>query len=72
MKIALKTCLPAPYDKPVMWAKADMLSVVSFDRLALPASRKDEKQRRIYEMYTLPDNDMERLMECVLCGLGLR
>lgn len=63
--------LPAPYNAPRMWVKADMLYAVSFDRLFLPVVGKDDSGKRMYDVRRVADEDLERIRGCVLNGLGL-
>jgi len=70
MRVELKPPLPEPYAEPVCWAKADMLYTVSFDRLQLPFSGKDEKGKRIYIIQSISDDELVALRQCVLAGLG--
>jgi len=71
LRITLQPPLPAPYDRPEMWAKADMLYTVSFKRLQLPFRGKDEHGNRLYDQRCLSPVLMKRLMKCVLAGLGV-
>lgn len=63
--------LPAPWDEGPNWAKADMVYSVSFSRVDLFRSSRDETGKRIYGTDTLPPEDFLRLRKAVLCGLGL-
>lgn len=63
--------LPAPYDSPTQWVKADMIYAVSFDRLFLPSAGKDSKGNRVKDFRTVSDKDFKEIQSCMLHGLGL-
>ena len=63
--------LPAPYDAPKMWVKADMVLSVAFHRLHLLELGKDTAGQRIYDVRVLPDDKMEEIRACVRHSLGL-
>lgn len=63
--------MPAPYDSPRMWVKADMICAVSFQRLALPFIGKDPQGKRIYDVRQIAGEDLRRVQVCVLNGMGL-
>ena len=71
LEINLDQPLPEPYTETKMWAKADMLCSVSFDRLSLPFIGKDDTGHRIYDQRKLPDAVVRELLGCTLTGLGL-
>lgn len=53
------------------WAKCDMISAVSFDRLEMIRRGKDLAGRRQYADLSLSPADLQAVRECVLVGLGL-
>jgi mRNA interferase MazF len=63
--------LPRPYREPRMWAKCDMLSTISFNRLALPFSGKDSFGKRIYDIRVINALEMKMVRECILHALNL-
>lgn len=62
--------MPAPYNKPQMWVKADMVCAVSFGRLSLPFIGKDQQGKRVYDIRHLSEDDLRRVQVCVLNGMG--
>lgn len=54
-----------------MWAKADMICAVSFDRLQLPFLGKDDNGNRLYVQRHIEAEVLNQLLGCVLTGLGL-
>jgi uncharacterized protein YifN (PemK superfamily) len=63
--------LPAPFDSPRMWVKADMLATVSFARLDLPRTQRDHEGKRRYLTVSLQPDQQRRVYASVLCALGL-
>lgn len=63
--------MPAPYDSPRMWVKADMVCAVAFSRLSLPFDGKDAQGQRIYVVRHVEEEDLKMVRQCVLHGLGL-
>lgn len=70
-ELAFVPPLPGPFDSASMWVKADMLYTVSFDRLHLIATGRDQHGRRKYLTRKISDADMEAVRKCVLNGIGL-
>lgn len=70
MEITLDPPLPAPYDKPTMWLKGDIVLTVAFHRLRLLFDKWDGGQR-VYDVRVLDADTFERVKECVRAGLGL-
>jgi uncharacterized protein YifN (PemK superfamily) len=62
--------LPTPYDQTIVWAKCDMIATVSFSRLDLFRTGRDQTGRRKYLHPKLSDDDFERVKADVLWGLG--
>jgi mRNA interferase MazF len=71
VRIELKQSLPPPYDHPVMWAKCDMIATVSFERIDLFRTRRDQTGKRQYLMPRLGSEDLQRVQRGILFGLGL-
>jgi uncharacterized protein YifN (PemK superfamily) len=63
--------LPHPFSYRIAWAKCDMLATVSFDRLDLFRTARDQYGKRKYVQPLLPDKDLYRLREGVLFALGM-
>ena len=63
--------LPAPYDSPVMWVKADMVLSVAFHRLKLLDRGKDGAGQRIYDVRVISADQLEAVRKCVRHSLGL-
>lgn len=63
--------LPAPFDAPEMWAKADMLATVGFGRLDLFRTGRDQTGKRKYLHPKLPPDDLRRVRASILHALGL-
>jgi len=68
-RLELDHPLPAPFDRPVMWAKCDMFSVLSRDRLDRFKAGRGEK--RIYVAGKVTADQLKALRAAMLCGLGL-
>lgn len=62
---------PAPFDAGTMWVKGDMVYAAGFHRLDLIRSGKDYHGKRQYRTEVLPPNNMRRIEQCVLHGMGL-
>jgi len=63
--------LPEPWDAEVMWVKADMLATVSFERLNLIRTGRDQHGKRKYVQKQLPKEHIAAIKIAVLCGLGM-
>jgi len=63
--------LPAPFDAPVFWAKADMLATVCFERLDLFRLPRAGQPKRRYIKPSLSPEDLAKIRACVLCALGI-
>lgn len=70
-KLCLDEPLPDPYDAPIQWVKADMVYTVSFARLSLPFSGKDPSGKRIYVERIIEAEDLRKIQQCILHGIGL-
>jgi len=71
-RIALAEPLPPPFEQSVWWAKADMLATVSFERLDLFRTARDQETgRRRYLHPKLAADDFKRVQDSVMHALGL-
>jgi len=71
-RIALVEPLPPPFEQSVWWAKADMLATVSFERLDLFRTARDQETgRRRYLHPKLTADDFKRVQDSVMHALGL-
>ena len=70
-KITLKDALPDPYPCSVFWAKADMLATVSFQRLDLFRTARDQTGKRKYLHPKFGNADFLLVQKAMLYGLGL-
>lgn len=68
-RIEFENPLPQPFDSNVMWAKADMVSSVSFDRL--DRFKYHAGGQRQYKSGMLSPEQLREIKVAVLCGLGL-
>lgn len=71
-KLCTEPVLPAPYDSKYHWVKGNMLYTVSFSRLYLFTNGKDENGKRIYDARVPEKDDMIKVHQCILHGLGLQ
>lgn len=72
VKIELEEPLPAPFDSPVAWVKCDLVATVSFERLDMFRTGRDQEGKRKYLTRKLPEDDFERVKEGILRGLGFK
>lgn len=70
MEIAFDPVLPAPYNSPKMWVKADIVLTVAFHRLRLLFSGWEGGQR-VYDVRVIAPEVLEQVRGCVRAGLGL-
>ncbi|MGO4572067.1 type II toxin-antitoxin system PemK/MazF family toxin [Microvirga sp. 2TAF3] len=70
-RIELPQALPEPFSQTVWWAKADMLATVSFDRLDLFRTERDQTGRRKYLQPKVSAANLEEIREAILFSLGL-
>ena len=71
-KIELLQALPAPFDSLVMWAKCDMITSVSLDRLdRFRGSRTSGGGGRTWVTGSLSSAQLRDVRAAILCGLGL-
>lgn len=63
--------LPGCFTEIECWAKCDMVTHASFDRLELFYNGKDENGKRKYQLTKISDEDLEAIRVCVgraICG----
>ena len=70
-KVELDPPLPFPYDRPVMWAKCDMVLTVAFHRLRLLHDSRNPTGERQYDIRVLSVDHMEAIRAGVRAALGL-
>lgn len=70
-EVELEQPLPAPFDSPKMWAKCDMYSVVSLDRLdRFKEPRARYGGARKWTSRKLSKEQLEAVRQALLRGLG--
>ena len=70
-KLVVNPPLPAPYDEPSHWIKADMIYTVGFHRLFVPQLKKAPDGERQYDLRLISEDDLLHIRACVLRGIGL-
>lgn len=70
-QITLNPPLPEPWGDTPRWVKGDMVCAVGFHRLDFPRFGKGMDGKRVYRYNAISDEDLRRVRQCVLCGLGL-
>lgn len=69
-QITLENRLPAPFDQQKeWWVKADMVATVSFVRLDLLRTSRDEGGRRTYVMPRVTEEQYEKIRATILRAL---
>lgn len=69
-KITLPQLLPAPFDGNLdWWAKADMITTVSYDRLDLPRSGRDQNGKRKYLTLRITADQLNQIKATVLVAI---
>ena len=63
--------LPRNWGEGRRWVKGDMICSVSWDRTDLLRLGKDHEGKRIYQTEVIPDDDLTKILKCVLHGVGL-
>ena len=63
--------LPEPYASSSHWVKADMIYTVSFTRLSLLFTKKDNNGTRVYDQRVIDPADLLKIRAAVLHGIGL-
>ena len=70
-ELAIPFKLPTYWGQSSRWVKGDMICAVSWNRVDLLSLGKDDSGRRIYQTKTLDDADFDKVLRCVLHGLGM-
>lgn len=63
--------LPGKLSISETWAKCDMISTVSLERLDRFKAGKDKNGKRIFINHFVISEDLQEIVKCVLLGLGL-
>ncbi|QQO34447.1 type II toxin-antitoxin system PemK/MazF family toxin [Bradyrhizobium diazoefficiens] len=63
--------LPHPFPYKVFWAKCDMIATVSFERLDLFHTSRDQGGMRKYLHPKMVAEDIARVRACVLKAIGM-
>lgn len=63
--------LPTPYDALVGWVKCDMIATVSFNRLDLFRTGRDQYGKRKYLHPMVSKADFQRICAGIRAGLGI-
>ncbi|NIZ13490.1 type II toxin-antitoxin system PemK/MazF family toxin [Phaeobacter sp. HF9A] len=69
-KITLASPLPN-FTTTECWIKADMIATVSFERLDLFRTRRDQTGKRKYLTPRISEDDFDRVKACITAALGL-
>ena len=70
-EIIIKTPLPSPWNSGNMWVKADMIYTVSYKRLNLIRTKRNQYGKRKYLTPILEKEQLARVKQCVTLALGL-
>ena len=70
-QLILDRPLPAPWNSPIQWVKADMIATIAFKRLHLIGIGRDQEGKRKYLNKAIPIDDLNNIRKCVLNSLGL-
>jgi uncharacterized protein YifN (PemK superfamily) len=70
-QIDIRPRLPDGFESDGIWVKGDMLYAVGFHRLDFIRTGKNAAGRRLYHYTPLNDENIKKIRECVLRGLGL-
>ncbi|HVV41203.1 MAG TPA: type II toxin-antitoxin system PemK/MazF family toxin [Nitrobacter sp.] len=71
VRIELPSPLPYPFPYCVFWAKCDMVATVSFERLDLFQTARDQTGKRKYLHPKMTDADVKLVRNGVLKAIGL-
>jgi uncharacterized protein YifN (PemK superfamily) len=72
VRLELEEALPEPFRYKIVWAKCDMLATVSFERLDLFRTARDQTGKRRYLQPRLPAEDFKRVRKGILMALGIK
>jgi mRNA interferase MazF len=70
-RIEFQEPLPYPFPYRIFWAKCDMIATVSFERLDLFHTKRDQYGKRQYLHPKMSAEDVARVRACVLKAIGL-
>jgi mRNA interferase MazF len=70
-RVEFREPLPHPFPFKVFWAKCDMIATVSFERLDLFHTARDQYGKRQYLHPKMSPEDLARVRACVLKAIGL-
>jgi len=70
-ELDLDPLLPAPWDAPKAWVKADMFSTVGFHRLSPIGIGRDHEGKRQYLNRRVSNAELAEIQRCVLHALNL-
>jgi mRNA interferase MazF len=71
VEMILDPPLPDPFGAALMWAKCDMVATVSFARLDLFRTRRDQTGKRRYVIRRVDAATLEDIRRAVRAGLGI-
>jgi mRNA interferase MazF len=69
--LVIDPVLPAPYDSPFHWVKADMTYTVSFSRLSAMCVGRDAQGQRLYDNRVISPDQLVAVQKALLHGIGL-
>jgi uncharacterized protein YifN (PemK superfamily) len=72
IRLEISPPLPEPFGYAVVWAKCDMIATISFERLDLFWTARDQLGKRRYVQPKLPETDLARVRRGVLFALGIK
>src|SRR6266700_2419968 len=70
-ELTLAVPLPPPWEETRVWAKADMLATVCFDRLDFFQTKRDQTGKRKYLHPKVSPEQLKLVYSAILHGLGL-
>ena len=71
-KIELPEPLPAPFDETIWWVKADMIATVSFERLDLFRTERDQYGKRKYLInLKVSEEQFNQILDSIRHALGI-
>lgn len=71
VQLELDKPLPKPYDATVQWVKCDMIATVSFQRLDMFRTERDQYGKRKYLQPKVSAADFARIINGVKSALGM-
>lgn len=70
-QVTLDPPLPPPWRSGPLWVKGDMVYAVGYHRLDFVRMGKSRSGRQTYRYEPLPADDLSRVRQVILSGLGL-